>query len=132
MSLSPTMDVTIRMARENREIAKAVFRAAAEEAKIETREMRARTPVDTGALVETVRDEIDEDAMAIKWMAGGDGVDYAVEVHENLEAFHPRGQARFIASVMEEAAAYLGARIATRARRILEASGAFARLVKVR
>jgi hypothetical protein len=47
---------------------------------------------------------------------GGPSASYAIYVHENLENFHPIGQAKFLESVVLESAPFLGARIATRVR----------------
>jgi hypothetical protein len=42
------------------------------------------------------------------------GTDYAVYVHENLQAHHPVGQAKFLESAMTEAAPTLAERVAAR------------------
>lgn len=42
------------------------------------------------------------------------GTDYAVYVHENLDAFHPNGQAKFLESVLDESRPYMADRIAKR------------------
>lgn len=84
---------------------------------IEAEECRERTPVDTGLLQSTVR--------AVGWVitanrieagvaAGGPGVEYAVKVHEDLDAFHRVGEAKFIERPLLESAPYLAQRIASR------------------
>jgi hypothetical protein len=45
---------------------------------------------------------------------GGASVLYAIFVHENLENFHPIGQAKFLESVINESRSYMAARIAAR------------------
>ena len=45
---------------------------------------------------------------------GNDEVDYAVYVHEDLEAEHAIGQAKFMESVMNESRPYIGRRLASR------------------
>lgn len=45
---------------------------------------------------------------------GNELVDYAVYVHEDLEAFHASGQAKFLESVLMESAPYMAERIARR------------------
>lgn len=45
---------------------------------------------------------------------GDEIVDYAVYVHEDLEANHATGQAKFLQSVLEESAPYMDQRIARR------------------
>jgi len=91
---------------------------------VETPECRARTPIDTGALVNTVRTvgpEYRGQFVFCGTVAGGPDAPYAPYVHENLEAHHPVGQAKFIESVYRESSAYLPARVARRIdmRRIL-------------
>jgi hypothetical protein len=47
-------------------------------------------------------------------VAGGGTVDYALIVHEDLEAFHRVGQAKYIESVLNESKRSMPARIAKR------------------
>ncbi len=75
--------------------------AAFEEYKIEAKEARRITPVDTGSLRETVEafePEIHSKIIYAGLQAGGDDVNYAVYVHEDMEAFHPVGQAKYLAT----------------------------------
>lgn len=88
------------------------------EAEIELTEAKRRTPVKTGALrasghVVSVQRGRDSEA---KIMYGGPAAGYAIQVHENLEVFHRNGQARFLASVIEESAPFMTERIAARLR----------------
>ena len=46
-----------------------------------------------------------------------------VTVHENLDAFHRVGQAKFLESVLVESRPYLAARVARRMNAILRAGG---------
>lgn len=87
------------------------------EAGIEMTEAKRRTPVETGALRSTgvvAEPELSGNRVTVAMGFGGPAVDYAVPVHENLEAHHPRGQAKFLESVLNEAAPFLGQRIAAR------------------
>ena len=87
------------------------------EAGIEMTEAKRRTPVETGALRSTgvVADpEVTGARVTVLMGFGGPAVDYAVPVHENLEAHHPRGQAKFLESVLNESAPFLAQRIGTR------------------
>jgi hypothetical protein len=45
---------------------------------------------------------------------GDELVDYAIYVHEDLEAFHATGQAKFLQSVLEESAPYFMERVGVR------------------
>lgn len=100
----------------------AVGAALRAEAEIEMTEAKARTPVDTGALRGSGRvsgPDIETSAggsadVTVKLEFGNASVDYAFEVHENLEAFHKVGQAKYLESVLTESAPHLPARIAKR------------------
>jgi len=62
------------------------------------------TPVDTGRLRSSGR--VDEVAIGMKLVIVlGFHTDYAVYVHENLDANHPVGQAKFLERAMNEKAA---------------------------
>lgn len=89
------------------------------EAEIEMTEAKRRTPVLTGALRASGhvtgprwygRD------VSVQMLFGGPAIDYAVKVHEDLEAFHRVGQAKFLESVLNESAPYLAERVARRIR----------------
>lgn len=89
---------------------------------VETPECQVRTPVKTGDLQSTVRTEgpiIRGKTIFVGTVAGGlassgRDVDYAISVHENTEAYHANGQAKFIESVYRESAPFLPERIAHR------------------
>jgi hypothetical protein len=88
------------------------------EAEIEMTEAKKRTPVLTGALRASgmvTGPVVNGDQVEVTMSFGGAGVDYAVEVHENLEMFHPRGgQAKYLESVVLESAPYMAQRVADR------------------
>lgn len=46
---------------------------------------------------------------------GQEVADYIIPLHENLDAFHPNGEAKFLESTLNESERYLGARLARRA-----------------
>lgn len=73
----------------------------------------ARTPVLTGALRDS--HEIVETENSVEIHVGGDAAPYALYVHENLQAHHPHGQAKFLESAMLEAIPGLADRIAEKA-----------------
>lgn len=87
------------------------------EAQIERTESMRRTPVDEGNLrashvvqapIQTPQD------VSVTIAVGGPAAPYAVHVHENLEANHPSGQAKFLESTLKESAPYMGQRVARR------------------
>lgn len=88
-----------------------------QEIEVEVKEVKRRTPVDTGTLRNSVRQVGPEvrGRMITTWIAaGGASATYAIYVHEDLEAIHPVGQAKFIESVIMESRPYLAARVARR------------------
>lgn len=94
-------------------------RALYQEAVIEEKECKRRTPVDTGALrasVQAVGPERDGTTIRAWISAGTEGpaADYALIVHEDLEAFHKVGEAKFIERPLMESAPYMADRIAKR------------------
>lgn len=92
-------------------------RALHQETEIEATECKRRTPVDTGALRSSIHVEgPDRHGRSISTaiVAGGPAAAYAVQVHEDLEAFHPVGQSKFIESVLRESVPHLADRIARR------------------
>lgn len=92
-------------------------RALREEAEIEMTEAKQRTPVLTGALRASGRVEgpdIQGYNIEVKMRFGGPSVNYAIKVHENLEAYHRNGQAKFLESTLRESARYMADRVARR------------------
>ena len=84
------------------------------ENKIELEEMKRRTPVDTGDLRDS--GQIIPAVVTPRAVESGFVFDmpYAAIVHEDLEAFHRVGQAKYAESVIRESAPYMGARLALR------------------
>jgi hypothetical protein len=93
-------------------------RAGMAEMGVELKEVNRLTPVLTGALRSTEHLEgpiwIGETKVKILIVVGGEGAPYAFYVHEDLEAFHRVGQAKFIEQPLRESAPYLPSRIAKR------------------
>jgi hypothetical protein len=84
------------------------------EMEIEAVECKARTPVKTGALRDSIRvtdPVILSDRVRVSIVTD---IPYAVYVHEDLEAHHPVGQAKFIESVLFESRSYMAERVAAR------------------
>jgi len=101
------------VARLPEEAANALF----EEAQIEMTEAKQRTPVDTGALRASGRvhpPKIVGHDISVALTFGGPAVDYAIVVHEDLDAVHPVGQAKFLELTLNESRPHLLQRVARR------------------
>jgi hypothetical protein len=93
-----------------------VGRALKIEAEIEMTESKRRCPVDTGRLRASGHVADPERHGRNISVELSYGTDYAVYVHENLEAHHPVGQAKFLESVLNESAPHMLERVAHRVR----------------
>lgn len=102
-----------------RKVPEVAAQALREEAEIEMEEAKRRTPVDTGALRASGRVTSSEDGLEATLSFGNTAVDYALKVHEDTEAFHDDGQAKYLESVLVESAPHLPVRIANRMGKIL-------------
>lgn len=94
-----------------------VGRALYQESNVEATEVRKRTPVEFGALrgsVHVLGPFIDGNRIWCLIVCGGTAAPYAIIVHENLNAFHKVGQAKFLESVILESRNYMGVRVARR------------------
>lgn len=105
-----------------------VGRALYLETEIEATEVKRRTPVwnpdnpvPHGHVPGSLRASIHVvgpirvgDAVYTLIVAGGTAAPYALYVHEDLEAFHKTGQAKYIESVILESAPYILQRVARR------------------
>lgn len=85
-----------------------------QEAQIEMTESKRRVPVDTGLLRSTGFVNQPERAGRDISVTLGYGTDYAVHVHEDVEAFHPVGEAKYLESVLNESRDHMASRIARR------------------
>ena len=100
-----------------RQLPDEVGRALYQEAQIEATESRKRTPVDTGALRashDVHKPEQRGRDVSVTISVGGPAAPYAVPVHEDLEAFHKTGQAKFLESTIMESKPYMAGRVAKR------------------
>ena len=86
----------------------AVKRALTRHAEKVMTEAKEMTPVDTGTLMSTGRvapPEMDGNTITVMLgfggPAGGKDVNYALVVHENMQAHHPRGQAKYLETPMK-------------------------------
>lgn len=88
------------------------------EAEIEMTESKRRTPVDTGALRSTgfVKPPYfsSDHNITVVLGFGGPAAPYALIVHEDMEAFHKVGQAKYLESTLMESRPFIAQRIANR------------------
>lgn len=98
------------LSRDVRSAAKVALREFGEE---EMTESKKRVPVDTGTLRAsgTVSEEESGDKLQVALTYGGPASEYAATVHEDLEAFHPVGEAKYLESVLDESAPFLTQRV---------------------
>ena len=88
-----------------------------QEALVEQEESMRRTPVDTGTLRASHRTsdpEVTPSDITVRIEVGGPAAPYALIVHEDLEADHPVGQAKFLESTLNESSKFFASRIAKR------------------
>jgi hypothetical protein len=117
VSLKGAAELRRRLQRLAKEAPQELGRALFQEAQIERTESMRRTPVDTGALRashEVTKPKIEGRDISVSIQVGGPAAEYAVIVHEDLEADHPVGQAKFLESTIRESAPFLGQRLAKR------------------
>lgn len=117
------MDVTGAM-RDIRKLARGArdefAQAQYEETQVEAKECQNVCPYKTHTLQKSIHATepvIKGNVIITAVVAGEEGSgaeDYALEVHENLDAFHPHGEAQYIARPLNASAPYMGKRIAAR------------------
>lgn len=91
--------------------------ALRKEAEIENKECVKSCPVDTGALRRSIHVEgpfREGRRIWCKIVAGGPTIEYALVVHEDLEAFHKVGGPKYIERPLKASAPYMAERIARR------------------
>lgn len=94
-----------------------VGRALYKEAQIEKTESMRRTPVDLGTLRAShyvKQPEPKGKNIVVVIGVGGPAAPYAVYVHEDLEADHKVGQAKFLESTLKESSKSMASRVAAR------------------
>lgn len=94
-------------------------RALEQEALIDMHEARKRTPVLSGELQDSGRVESSKSKLQVRIVFGNEWAYYAAAVHEDLDAFHDDGQAKYLESVYNESAPYWAQRIQARVRKYL-------------
>jgi hypothetical protein len=70
-------------------------------------------PIATGNLRSTIH-AVSEEGLTVSIVAGGPAAPYALEVHENLDAFHRIGQAKYIEDPLRQAVPTMAVNIAKR------------------
>lgn len=100
--------------KQQREMPQRVERALYTEAQIDMTESKRRVPVDTGVLRATGAVQKPERSGRRISVRLTYGTEYAVFVHEDLDAFHKIGQAKFLESVLNESRPHMAARLARR------------------
>lgn len=106
-----------RVVRFKKKFPNEIARALKIEVEVEAKEVKRRTPVDKGTLrgtVHVVGPIFEGNKIRYLIVAGGPAAPYAVWVHENLEAFHKVGQAKYLESVIFESRPFMAARVARR------------------
>jgi hypothetical protein len=96
-----------------------VGKALYDEMGIEEKEVVKRTPKKTGKLRSTIHrigPSQEGQTTSVLIVAGGPEAPHAPIVHEDLEAIHPIGQAKFLESVILESRGFIAARVARRIR----------------
>ena len=84
---------------------------------IEEVEVINRTPKESGDLRDTIHrigPRKTSNTISVLIVVGGPDAPYAIFVHEDTEAFHKVGQAKFLESVIMESRSFIGARVARR------------------
>ena len=126
--------VVANLDRTLRQIRVAAAGGIVEFAEIEMTEAKDRTPVDTGALRASghVINPVNGDELTATLGFGGPAgignqgdtnhvdVGYALTVHEDLDAHHPVGQAKYLESPIRESARFFAIRVANTMRRFLD------------
>lgn len=93
-------------------------RAVLAEGAVDLEQMRIETPLaDEGARAGALRASLrlkKVDDLTVQLIAGGGTVDYAVKVHEDLQAKHEVGRAKYMEIVVLQSKGTMGDRLASR------------------
>jgi len=90
---------------------KAMVNGVTKFARTEMVEMKKRTPVDTGELQDSGYVKMPRFVSGVMTCEVGFWAPHALWVHEDLEAFHRVGEAKFMESVWKESAPYFLPRV---------------------
>jgi hypothetical protein len=118
VTITGVKEMKARLRQVARQFPDLVARALYLEAQIELTESKRRVPVDTGTLRASGQvigpDRGAGRKLFVTIAYGGAAESYAIYVHEDLEAFHRIGQAKYLESVLLESAPYMADRLARR------------------
>jgi len=107
-----TREMRAKAAKLNADARRAMLNAVKKFQHQEGVESDKRVPVLTGELKES-KFEVEPYFQGNQVVGGlGYGADHALVVHEDLEAFHPHGQAKYLESVINESAPHFPDRVA--------------------
>lgn len=87
------------------------------EFEIEMTEAKEITPVRDGHLKRSGKvlpPRREGNSIIVEGTFGDETIDYAIYVHEDLDAFHTTGEAKFFESTLRASAPFIGARVARR------------------
>lgn len=96
------------------DVRRAIDRAVYKFGNTEMREMKRRVPVDTGTLKNSgfvEKPKRSGDTVRLELGFGGAAEDYAIIVHEDLEAFHEVGEAKYVERPLSESAPHFANRV---------------------
>lgn len=109
--------VSARLSTLTRGIPEVSKEALSEEADLTIVQALPRTPLETGALRGSFRKseaQVERNTVSVTVEVGGDEAPYAIFVHENLDAYHPIGQAKFLEQTVRERGRTFPGRMAER------------------
>lgn len=111
VKLYGSLEMKVKMKNLSERERKAVVNGVREFEKVEMKEMQRRVPVDTGELRDSgfFTEPRWEGNRVVANM--GFKADHALVVHEDLEAFHPHGEAKYMESVLNESGPHFGERV---------------------
>lgn len=116
-SLGGGKNVKDRLRKFGKQFPDEVARGLYIETEIEAKEVKRRTPVDTGELrasVHVIGPVRRFRQIYTEIVAGGPAAPYAIYVHEDPDAYHKVGEWKYIESVLLESRPYMAERVAKR------------------
>ena len=117
-----TREMVARIEEVAKDARKAIDRAVYKFGNTEMREMKRLVPVDTGTLKDSgyvEKPKRDGSRVMLELGFGGAAEAYALYVHEDLDAFHENGQAKFVEMPLSESAPFFAERVGNDVKREL-------------
>lgn len=111
VKLFGALEMRVKMKDLSKRAQQSVVDGVEEFERVEMKEMQRRVPKDTGELHDS--GYIDKPEIQGNNIVGGMGftAEHAIFVHEDLEAIHPNGEAKFMESVLNESEPHFGERV---------------------